>query len=295
MVKSKCSICNKNAVFAINTKSQRYCSLHKLDDMIDIKNKKCITCNIKRSNFNYVNESKALYCSDCKLDDMIDIKHKKCITCNFKRPIFNYVNEPKALYCGDCKLDDMIDIISKKCTNCNINYASRNYKPHCFNCFGYLSPNDSRVRNFKTKEQAYMSEIQKVYPDIILDQKVNGGCSRRRPDGLIDCLTHSVIIEIDENEHKSYDDSCSNFRMMELFEDLGSRPIVFIRFNPDSYKLNNTRVRGSFGITKVTGELKKVNLEFSKRLSELLTNIQYQVSNIPDKEITIEYICYSDN
>ena len=255
---SKCPVCDKNANYGINKKSQRYCVNHKLDDMVDIISKKCITCNITRSNFNYSNESKALYCGDCKLNDMIDIK-------------------------------------SKKCNNCNINYASWKYKPHCFNCFGYLNPNDSRVRNFKTKEQAYMSEIQKVYPDIILDQKIEGGCSRRRPDGLIDCLTHSVIIEIDENEHKSYDDSCSNFRMMELFEDLGSRPIVFIRFNPDSYKLNNTRVRGSFGITKVTGELKKVNLEFSKRLSELLTNIQYQVSNIPDKEITIEYICYSDN
>ena len=46
---------------------------------------------------------------------------------------------------------------------------------------------------------------------------------------------HIIIVEIDENAHINYDSSCENKRLMELSQDLGFRPIVFIRFNPDDY------------------------------------------------------------
>jgi len=59
--------------------------------------------------------------------------------------------------------------------------------------------------------------------------KQTGGCSKMRPDVFIDKFTHVVIIECDENQHK--DTSCENKRTMELFQDFGNRPIVFIRFN----------------------------------------------------------------
>ena len=47
--------------------------------------------------------------------------------------------------------------------------------------------------------------------------------------------SHIIIIEIDENAHTDYDCSCENKRLMEISQDLGFRPIVFIRFNPDDY------------------------------------------------------------
>ena len=43
------------------------------------------------------------------------------------------------------------------------------------------------------------------------------------------------IVEIDENQHIEYDCSCENKRIMELSQDVGHRPIIFIRFNPDDY------------------------------------------------------------
>ena len=66
------------------------------------------------------------------------------------------------------------------------------------------------------------------------DKTINDGCSKRRPDLLLDFGYQIVIIEIDENQHNNYDCSCENKRIMELSQDLGHRPIVFIRFNPDS-------------------------------------------------------------
>ena len=61
--------------------------------MVDIENKKCITCNLKIPIFKYPNEKQPLYCTSCKLENMIDIKSTKCITCNNKRPSLNYPNE----------------------------------------------------------------------------------------------------------------------------------------------------------------------------------------------------------
>lgn len=44
--------------------------------------------------------------------------------------------------------------------------------------------------------------------------------------------------------HGSY--ICENKRTMGLFQDLGNRPLVLIRFNPDSYKENGVKIHGCF-------------------------------------------------
>ena len=85
--------------------------------------------------------------------------------------------------------------------------------------------------------------------DMTFDKQTSG-CSRRRPDVYIDKFTHIVITECDENQHK--DTSCENKRMMELFQDFGNRPIVYIRFNPDSYvNKDNKKVLSSFKMHKL--------------------------------------------
>ena len=47
-----------------------------------------------------------------------------------------------------------------------------------------------------------------------------------------------IIIEVNENQHIAYDCSCENKRIMKLSQDVGHKPIVFIRFNPDDYEEN---------------------------------------------------------
>ncbi len=69
----------------------------------------------------------------------------------------------------------------------------------------------------------------------ICDRKIDGGCSRRRPDLFLDMGSHVVIVELDENKHDEYDRTCENRRMMEISQDLNHRYIVMIRFNPDGY------------------------------------------------------------
>jgi hypothetical protein len=139
-----------------------------------------------------------------------------------------------------------------------------------------------------------MVPLKERYPNMVLDQIVSGGCSRRRPDGLIDCLTHSVIIEIDEDQHSGYDQICDNRRIMELFQDLGNRPVVFIRINPDSYKSDNKSVSGVFSVSK-GGELRINEKEFDRRYESLVQTIDYAIANVPDRAVESAQLFFSDD
>ena len=44
--------------------------------MIDVKSKKCISCNLKHPRFNYPNEKQIIYRNDCNKCGMVDIKNK---------------------------------------------------------------------------------------------------------------------------------------------------------------------------------------------------------------------------
>ena len=50
---------------------------------------------------------------------------------------------------------------------------------------------------------------------MIFNKEIKGGCSKRRPDVRIECLTHTVIVECGEHQHKNV--KCEEKRMMELF------------------------------------------------------------------------------
>jgi hypothetical protein len=148
-------------------------------------------------------------------------------------------------------------------------------------------------RNFKTKEIHFIQALKDQFPnlDMTFDKQVSGGCSRRRPDVVIERLTHVVIVECDENQHTGY--SCENKRTMELFQDFGNRPIVFIRFNPDSYRDDSgTRVEGCF-TTSDKGTLEVQDQEWDRRLQTLFDSIQHWVDNVPTKEITEKHMFYT--
>ena len=113
------------------------------------------------------------------------------------------------------------------------------YEGYCMPCFVNNPENKDKpaMRNYKTKEKDVVDRITKTYTNFtwVSDRKVQDGCSLRRPDLLLDMGSHIIILEVDENKHSNYDCSCENKRLMILSQDLQHRPIVFIRFNPDSY------------------------------------------------------------
>ncbi len=138
-----------------------------------------------------------------------------------------------------------------------------------------------------------MIPLKEVYSDMVLDKVISGGCSKRRPDGMIDCLTHVVIVEIDEDQHIRYDQTCENRRTMEIFRDLGNRPVSFVRLNPDGYTKDDKRVGKVFSIMK-NGELKRHTKEFERRFEALVEAVGVAIHTIPDSEITIKQLFFTE-
>jgi hypothetical protein len=79
---------------------------------------------------------------------------------------------------------------------------------------------------------------------------------------------------------------------MELSQDLGHRPIVFIRFNPDDYNQNGTTITSCWGIDKkgicVVKKTKKN--EWMQRLSALEEQINYWINPVNKTDKTVETI-----
>ncbi len=262
---------------------------------------------------NIKNNKQGDYCKHHSSETMTDVKHKKCEICNDKRPSYNLKGlSPK--YCKNCikKLDDfnkMVDVVHKKCKLCNLTFASDKYDGNCVLCYYWLHPNDKRSVQYSTKERFIFDDLNTLnielgnkLPEIIRNKTIEGGQSRRRPDGLIKCDNFNIIIEIDENQHKHYDLSCEEIRLNELYTDLKYKPIVFIRFNPDKYINNkNESTMSMFKITMKDGILiKRFNTNSERTLYmyriQMLYNYikKYTDMKTINKEVIFEYICYDN-
>ena len=303
-VKSKkCLKCKtKQAVF--NKEGEKdgiYCKKCKEEDMIDVKNKKCLKCKTKKPSFNKEGEKIGLYCGDCKQKDMIDVISKKCIVCKVKQPSFNKKGEKIGLYCGDCKQKDMIDVKSKRCITefCDTQARITQYKRYCVRCFIYTFPDEPIARNYKTKEYSVVEFIKENFEkyDFIYNKRIQNGISKRMPDLLLNLENQVLIIEVDENQHEKYDCSCENKRLMELSLDVEHKPIVFIRFNPDSYlDKEGKKIKSCWSITKSTGIIKIDNKKkWDERLECLKESVQYWIENETDKTIKIVELYYNQN
>ena len=295
----RCLNCDKQPIYNYkNEKNGLYCNQHKLPDMIDVKNKRCLDCD-KQPFYNYKNEKIALYCNQHKLPNMINIKNKHCLNC-VKQPNYNYQNEKTALYCNEHKLDDMINIKNKRCLTllCDTFISNKNYKGYCFRCFIYTFPNNKIVKNYLTKERHITDYIKEQIEfqelNITYNKTISNACSRRRPDVLIEMYTHVIIIEIDENQHNDYNTTCEESRINELFTDLGDRNIIFIRFNPDKYIENNVKYQSCFKITKTTGLLIPIKNLLDERLKVLIDTIKENLKQIPKNKITTIKLYYDN-
>ena len=195
-------------------------------------------------------------------------------------------HEKYKLYCKDCGGSSLC-----KSGWCETR-SNPKYEGYCLPCFVNNPENQDKpaMRNYKTKEKDVVDRIVQEFPDFtwIADKKVADGCSRRRPDLLLDLGSHIIIIEVDENKHDTYECSCENKRLMELSQDLQHRPIVFIRFNPDAYvDNNNIEIKSCWKLNKlgIMQISKHKQTEWEARIECLAQQIQYWIDNVTEKTI----------
>jgi hypothetical protein len=108
-------------------------------------------------------------------------------------------------------------------------------------------------------------------------------CSNKRPDIFYELLKHCVIVEIDENQHKSYKDICECARINEIVNSIGGKSIILIRYNPD--KIYNT----------YDGK-KEIKIELNIKLETLIKTIKEELINEYEIfNVKIIQLFYDDN
>jgi len=237
-----------------------------------------------------IHEKRKNYCKECNGSAICEHGKEKyyCKECGGSQ-ICKHTKEKK--YCKECGGSALC-----KTPLCET-FSNPKYYGHCLTCFIHLFPDEPNVRNYKTKEKDVIDRITQTFTSFtwVADKKVQDGCSRRRPDLLLDMGSHIIIVEIDENKHTDYDCSCENKRLMELSQDLQHRPIVFIRFNPDDYTnqdgilVKSCWKLNKLGVMQITKTKQK---EWEERIETLKQQIQYWIDNPTEKTIEIIELFY---
>lgn len=283
----KCFKCEKRACFGTEVNTPEYCYNHKTIDMQDVVHTKCECCD-KRPSYG-IELGCATHCVAHKSDNMFDVVSKRCEHAGcIKQASFNYEDE-LAKYCFNHRLNGMLNIRAIYCLteNCNIQASTTRYKGYCFSCF-YQHPdyqNEPIIHNYKVKETTIMSDISKlIETPIICDKIIQGGNSKRRPDGLIQLDNRNIIIEIDENQHKNIGYENEEDRLSDIYNDLNQAPLTVIRFNPDGYN----RISNGLFTKNADGIVEVVHPErYANAINELVQFIEDAIKNNPINNITI--------
>jgi hypothetical protein len=264
----------------------KFCAKHRKEGMVNLRERPCEheDCR-KKPVFNFADIHRGRFCKEHKQAEMIDVLSIKCQEPGcLLRPAYNVSGVKRPILCSTHKKDGMIDVISKRCLTpmCDIivNDSSRD---HCSRCTAYLFPD--RPSNFKTREMKLKEYLIAQYPDKTITHDKSVECHLYRPDFVFDMGSHTIVIELDENQHKSYDTSCDNKRLVSIFQGLGSRPMVLLRFNPDRYETTG-------GCFRKDGSIVGKGNEWITRTSSLKSRIDHWLAAQPEREITIEHLFF---
>lgn len=250
--------CQNNANYT-QDKNTYFCRLHKEKNMYNIKIKKCIIekC-FEKAEYNYPGHN-IIYCKNHKKENMIKNSNKKCQEKDCKEIAVFGLN--KAIFCEKHKEEDHKNLVEKLCKSCNLlNIVDE--KKLCYVC---NPDNFNKVRLAKQRKIKDFFDINNIkyetYDKIYYQQ-----CGKERPDFLfLSKNGHFVIIEVDEEQHKSNQEICECSRMINISQELNS-PTIFLRYNPDSYKIDNV----------------KYNPSHKKRMKDLIEVLNYCLNIEPE-------------
>jgi hypothetical protein len=266
-----CEKCNKRQPRYNKSEEKEaiYCGDCKDPDMVNVINKKCYKCKNKQPNFNKVGETNALFCGDCKEPDMVNITIKVCSYLDCKNNAYygfpgnkietcyqhrqdGFIRRPKkiclekhckqmaiygyttAKHCEEHKYEDEIDLIQHKCKACGL-IEVVNKEGYCY-CKDEELFKRVRLAKQKTVKNYLDRHFELKY--ISYDKQIDYGiCGKERPDFLFDCKSFYLVLEVDEDQHEQRNCECEQVRMINISQSLGM-PTLFLRFNPDKYKLN---------------------------------------------------------
>ena len=124
------------------------------------------------------------------------------------------------------------------------------------------------------------------------DKIPDNSCYKHRPDFVWDNINNITILEIDEKQHKTYECQCDQARMVNVTQDFGGIPVIWIRFNPDNY-IDYNKEKHRPNINNRMEILIDILKKCEKLKPKTLCSIVYlYYDNFDKKEINIEEISF---
>lgn len=297
-----------------------YCILHKKFKMIDVESRRCKEPGCKtRPSFNFKGQRRGDYCFEHKKPKMINVVNKRCgvdgcntgvffgllfsrptrcakhktpnmVSCRFINPKCQHnEDEPCSelpfyappdsdypTHCENHAPSNYINIVETPCEECDLPYFLPEGQTKCQYCLGFTKPEIVHAKELRIKSILEANNIPITTHDITPDDF----CSKKRPDFTIDCGHSVIVLEVDEHQHTSYPCDCEDLRMIQIHQEYGGLPAVFIRYNPDSYINHLGRmIKGN-----------SQNPKREKRLVDLIQRIRLKKDFVP---MSVYYVCYN--
>lgn len=209
------------------------CLDHKESGMTNVKNVRCKEdgCLI-RASYGKINGPKE-HCAKHRNSNEYLQNHPKCATLNCKNaPIYTDKGDNYPRRCEDHKFTNDKNVMEKPCIKCKLPYYINETTLMCNICADFFINKREKI-----KEQRVITFLESNgFKLESTDRRVEGGCTLYRPDTLIDFVLFETDVEIDEYQHENYPADCEIIRMIMIYQDFGGKPVIFIRFNPDSYQ-----------------------------------------------------------
>jgi hypothetical protein len=271
--KSKCEMCDKTPTYGVkNTKNALRCTKHKEIDHVDVVHKLCEYNNCStRAHCGPLFKIKT-HCGKHKTNNEFIYNNPKCESCNLI-PCYTDRDDNYPLRCEEHQLENDKNIIERNCKSCNL-ICMLTEDSLCNDCNEYITRKPHKRKETIIKN---VLDANKFKYDTY-DQIPTEACNKYRPDFVFDIGTHVIILEVDENQHQSYACECEQSRMINLFQDFGGVPVIFIRFNPDKY-VNNK------------GE--RFNTYDKSRETRLLKTLRSLIVHIPKELLSVIYLYYN--
>ena len=295
-------------------KSGTHCLAHKAATMVLLAHRGCKHSKecTRHPRYAEPDEARATMCSDHKSPTMTSIESKKCQSAKCKRDAeFGKTEFHRPQFCSDHKPEGYVDVRQeKRCEagghdGCPDDYdlvyettddqglveqhkvclahAPPGYEASLKRMCKYCDIREDvpfvcrscKQRSHK-KEHAVVRHLRRTIDvPFKYDESPGFECTRKRPDIRFEMPTHDVIVEVDENQHRGYEESCECARVSEIVGAIGGKSVVFIRYNPDTVRCNGARVhvtaaeRIDLLVATVNAELAKCHDEFCVRVVQL--------------------------
>ena len=228
----------------------------------------------------------ALYCYIHKQPNMVNIiLENKCSILECDKEHTTNISNIK--YCDTHIPDKNYSMIVKRiCKYCDIKEES-----------DYICNDCKKIQN--KKEWAIVRYL-KTAIDTNFDynsSKMLQGCSKKRPDIFFELNKHCVIVEIDENQHNNYENSCECSRINEIVNGIGGKSVIIIRYNPDIVR-NKGKILNINKCDKIDLLVKTIKEELIKnydlflvKIIQLYYNDNYDIYNEIKEEIITDKVC----